>query len=954
MRHWLLNYFEHDFQHCRELRQVLTSFLNSLAHHPLVRRSARDQRIVKGLKRVVRRLKYIHYEQHGCVDQDGSGFRTNTTANGDTNIMDRSSVLGGGGGNDDDDGSLESDVTPGNSEAGDDLDARLMTMASGDNEAGIVDLTWNEEQAMARLQYERRRREEEEERSRVEFFSSRSTPTSDGVSVPSLHSDVVSSCASTSEPTTPMESIDGRINTQHLLSNVVKRPALPCDFIPSPSSPKMPAAVGAPGSRRLPATIIHDVSVEPQDLIEKTVRRIPSNRWCKASPDEEAPVFNKQQFDLENRQTTSQQPRKHSNSISSSSTPNEITEGLARRLSKKSIERRKSEKNLRETQSSASSAASSVVSTPHMSSSASAPADASDIPEMPPLPAAALNAKLLVTKTALASFEALPYDMTATPSSTSPTAADAKHNRRRLPKKFSKIFNNNNKPLPQVPPTKSTSTSATNSSTCESTKISLSSSSTNSSDTPTTHAATTTGTSSKSGGPPLLSQLAAELRDEDDHDDTDTLRRSSLDAQSRYARRRGPIYLSHLQPTGFESETAVYIEEAEESDNDDGQSIRTFTTNTGAAAVNLNRGLSLLSNAPNHIRTLSLIVEPADDRHGSSSDEADTQQQQQRPPVPPLDTTTTMTTMISNATPSTLPPSSSSKHSFILSYHSTKIVEQFCLIERQVLFGVQWEELVDCQWRDGIAPSGGVQRLIQRFNDVCQWVSSEIVRTDTVDGRAEIIRKFIRLAQVNLVGQREGGFAILINFSLCDKQKCKIYANFATLLQILLGLQSPAVTRLSATWARVSASDMRLLDQLIEFTSPMKNWKNMRSSMALVAEEYGNQPTTTTHNDNNNTMGGCIPFLGIYLSDLIFNAELPPYIEPSRRKNSCDSLVLQQPLVNFHKHRITATVIKRVLTFQNLARRYPFTPDPELYRLCLDIPSIDLDTIRKMSLDIEP
>lgn len=768
MRHWLLNYFEHDFQHCRELRQVLTSFLNSLAHHPLVRRSARDQRIVKGLKRVVRRLKYVHYEQHGCVDQEESGFRTTTTANGDTNIMDRSSVLGGGGGNDDDDGSLESDVTPGNSEAGDDLDTRLMTMASGDNEVGIVDPTWNEEQAMARLQYERRRREEEEERSRVEFFSSRTTPTSDGVSVPSLHSDVVSSCASTSEPTTPMESIDGRINTQHL-SNAVKRPALPCDFIPSPSSPKMPA-VGAPGSRRLPATIIHDVSVEPQDLIEKTVRRIPSNRWCKASPDEEAPVFNKQQFDLENRQTTPQQPRKHSNSVSSSSTPNEITEGLARRLSKKSIERRKSEKNLRETQSSASSAASSVVSTPHMSSSASAPADASDIPEMPPLPAAALNAKLLVTKTALASFEALPYDMTATPSSTSPTAADAKHNKRRLPKKFSKIFNNNkptsttttDKPLPQVPPTKSTSTSATNSSTCESTKISLSSSS-SSSDTPTAHAATTTGTSSKSGGsgPPLLSQLAAELRDEDDHDDTETMRRSSLDGQSRYARRRGPIYLSHLQPTGFESETAVYIEEAEESDNDDGQSIRTFTTNTGAAAVNLNRGLSLLSNAPNHIRTLSLIVEPADDRHGSSSDEADVQQ---RPPVPPLDaTTTTMappatmtTTMISNATPATITtlPSSSNKHSFILSYHSTKIVEQFCLIERQVLFSVQWEELVDCQWRDGIAPSGGVQRLIQRFNDVCQWVSSEIVRTDTVDGRAEIIRKFIRLAQVNF-GQRE-------------------------------------------------------------------------------------------------------------------------------------------------------------------------------------------------------
>lgn len=61
MRHWLLNYFLHDFIPSRELRIALTSFLNAMPYHPLIKQSPRDQRIIKGLKRVVRRLKKIYY-----------------------------------------------------------------------------------------------------------------------------------------------------------------------------------------------------------------------------------------------------------------------------------------------------------------------------------------------------------------------------------------------------------------------------------------------------------------------------------------------------------------------------------------------------------------------------------------------------------------------------------------------------------------------------------------------------------------------------------------------------------------------------------------------------------------------------------------------------------------------------------------------------------------------------
>lgn len=99
----------------------------------------------------------------------------------------------------------------------------------------------------------------------------------------------------------------------------------------------------------------------------------------------------------------------------------------------------------------------------------------------------------------------------------------------------------------------------------------------------------------------------------------------------------------------------------------------------------------------------------------------------------------------------------------------------------------------------------------------------------------------------------------------------------------------------------------------------------------------------------------------------MFNAELPAYIESKATKgqtelnriyqnhvsNSEISLVQKQPLVNFHKHRTTATVIKRILTFQNLARRYPFEINDFLYGVCSKLLPLEPDLVRELSKSIE-
>lgn len=142
--------------------------------------------------------------------------------------------------------------------------------------------------------------------------------------------------------------------------------------------------------------------------------------------------------------------------------------------------------------------------------------------------------------------------------------------------------------------------------------------------------------------------------------------------------------------------------------------------------------------------------------------------------------------------PSSLSPSESPSRrtsaiypkSFILYYRSERMAKQLCLIEAQALLGIDWEEMVHCRWTKMPATStgmgdeyseytddlddpdinytrrtrqmqlarreheGGIEQVIKRFNDVCQWVASEIVHTRALDERVKVVEKFIRLAQV--------------------------------------------------------------------------------------------------------------------------------------------------------------------------------------------------------------
>ena len=253
---------------------------------------------------------------------------------------------------------------------------------------------------------------------------------------------------------------------------------------------------------------------------------------------------------------------------------------------------------------------------------------------------------------------------------------------------------------------------------------------------------------------------------------------------------------------------------------------------------------------------------------------------------------------------------------FVLAFDSETLAQQFTLIEKDALNEIDWKELVDMDWRNAKnhdsrswvdflrnSDAQGVEVVIARFNLVVKWVISEIVLTQRIEERARCIIKYIHIA-----GQ------------------CRRYRNFATMAQLTIALSSNEVSRLARTWELVPPQDMQTFRDLENLVTPMRNFLNLRAEM-----ESG-------------TDTGCIPFVGIYTHDLLYNGQRPSEIASSPTG---------PPLVNFERCRIGAGVVKTMLRLLEASAHYDFQPIEGITERCLWIGALPDDEIRRHSGNLE-
>uniref|UniRef100_A0A8C1VVI1 Ras protein-specific guanine nucleotide-releasing factor 2a n=1 Tax=Cyprinus carpio TaxID=7962 RepID=A0A8C1VVI1_CYPCA len=229
-----------------------------------------------------------------------------------------------------------------------------------------------------------------------------------------------------------------------------------------------------------------------------------------------------------------------------------------------------------------------------------------------------------------------------------------------------------------------------------------------------------------------------------------------------------------------------------------------------------------------------------------------------------------------------------------------ELAEQITLLDHIVFWNIPYEEFLGQGWMktDKNERTPYIMKTSQHFNDMSNLVASQIMAHADVSSRAACIEKWLAVADI-----------------------CRCLNNYNGVLEIISALNRSAIYRLKKTWAKVCKQTKALMDRLQKIVSSEGRFKNLRETLKNC-----NPP--------------CVPYLGMYLTDLAFIEEGTPNFT-------------EEGLVNFSKMRMISHIIREIRQFQQAPYRIDL--QPKVTQFLLDKTLVmDEDTLYELSLKIEP
>ncbi|RMZ85670.1 hypothetical protein DV737_g677, partial [Chaetothyriales sp. CBS 132003] len=235
--------------------------------------------------------------------------------------------------------------------------------------------------------------------------------------------------------------------------------------------------------------------------------------------------------------------------------------------------------------------------------------------------------------------------------------------------------------------------------------------------------------------------------------------------------------------------------------------------------------------------------------------------------------------------PSPILPKNMKKLKF-LDIVALEFARQLTIMESKLYSRIKAVEFLDKTWQKkatkghGQDPAPNVKALILHSNQLTNWVAEMILQHPEVKKRVAVIKHFVAIAE-----------------------KCRSLNNFSSLTAIVSAMGTAPILRLARTWAQVPAKTTNLLESMRTLIASTKNFGQYREALHAA-----NPP--------------CIPFLGVFLTDLVFIEDGIP------------SVVKNSELINFTKRTKTAEVIREIQQYQTAP--YPLNPVSELQNWILD------------------
>ncbi|CAG9116699.1 unnamed protein product [Plutella xylostella] len=229
-----------------------------------------------------------------------------------------------------------------------------------------------------------------------------------------------------------------------------------------------------------------------------------------------------------------------------------------------------------------------------------------------------------------------------------------------------------------------------------------------------------------------------------------------------------------------------------------------------------------------------------------------------------------------------------------------EIAEQMTYLDYQIFYCIRSEEFLGQAWNkaDKADRAPHILMMTAHFNHISNLVISEILKKYTLAGRVAAIEKWAAVADI-----------------------ARCLHNFNGVLQICAALSNTSVYRLKKTWDKVSKTSKQTIEKMQTIISSECRFRILRDALHRCDPP-------------------CIPYLGMYLSDLSF-------IEEGTSNYTPDGLL------NFSKMRMIAHVIREIRNFQQTP--YKIDHIPKVCDFLLD-KSLVIPEERQytLSLEIEP
>ncbi|KAF4125915.1 RasGEF [Geosmithia morbida] len=213
----------------------------------------------------------------------------------------------------------------------------------------------------------------------------------------------------------------------------------------------------------------------------------------------------------------------------------------------------------------------------------------------------------------------------------------------------------------------------------------------------------------------------------------------------------------------------------------------------------------------------------------------------------------------------------------LLDFDPLELARQLTLKQMGIFSSILPEELLSSQWmKNGGAEAPNVKAMSSLSTDISNLVADTILQHPELKKRAAVIKQWIKVAN-----------------------HCLELHNYDGLMAIICSLNSSTISRLRKTWDIVSSRRKEMLRTLQKLVEPSQNNKVLRTRL------HDHVPP-------------CLPFLGMYLTDLTFvDIGNPPTKQMTSHGSETENKRASGlTVVNFDKHTRTAKIIGELQRFQ--------------------------------------